>query len=68
MSRTYKDKPYKLREYKKKTKHRHLNKHLCIGVGGVNCPCCFPAPGSRKEIFRSAKRKENLLAFKDTQL
>lgn len=67
MSRTLKDKPFKYREYKRRTKERHLSKHLCIGVGGVNCPCCFPGPNSRKEVFRSAKRKDNLLAFKDAQ-
>lgn len=67
MSRTLKDKPYKFREHERKTKHRHLSKHLCIGVGGFNCPCCFPGPNSRKEVFRSAKRKNNWLAFKDAQ-
>jgi len=28
-----------------------------IGPGGMNCPCCGPAPGKRKELFRSGKRK-----------
>lgn len=34
-----------------------IKKFLCIGPGGKKCTCCFPAPGSRKEVFRSAKRK-----------
>ncbi|AGS80954.1 hypothetical protein [Caulobacter phage Cr30] len=41
-------------------------KFLCIGPGGMNCTCCFPAPGSkeRKYQFRIAKRKERREAFK----
>lgn len=42
-------------------------KYLCIGVGGRRCPCCFPAPGNRKEVYRSAKRKEKAEAFKIEQ-
>jgi len=34
-----------------------VKKLLCVGPGGMNCACCFPAPGKRKEVFRSAKRK-----------
>lgn len=43
-----------------------FNKHLTIGPGGVNCPCCFPAPGSkeRKAEFRRAKRREKIEAMK----
>ncbi len=42
------------------------SKFLCIGPGGRNCNCCFPAPGSkdRKLQYRMAKRKENREAFK----
>jgi hypothetical protein len=42
------------------------NKHLTIGPGGVNCVCCFPAPGSkeRKSEFRRAKRNEKRAALK----
>jgi hypothetical protein len=35
-----------------------------VGVGGWNCPCCAPAPGKRKEVYRSAKRKEKREAFR----
>lgn len=43
-----------------------FSKHLTIGPGGVKCPCCFPAPGSkeRKAEFRIAKRKEKIVAMK----
>lgn len=40
-------------------------KFLSIGPGGKKCVCCFPAPGKRKETFRSAKRKELEIAKKD---
>lgn len=45
-------------------------KHLCIGPGGKNCPCCFPAPGSkeRKAEFRRAKRRSNKEAIKVEEL
>jgi len=43
-----------------------LNKHLTVGPGGVNCTCCFPAPGSkhRKLVIRKAKRAEAKAAWK----
>ncbi len=43
-----------------------MNKHLHIGPGGVNCNCCFPAPGSkeRRLEFRRAKRSERREAQK----
>lgn len=34
-----------------------IKKLLCVGPGGMKCSCCFPAPGKRKEVFRTAKRK-----------
>ena len=36
-------------------------KFLCIGPGGRDCPCCFPAPGStwRKKEMKSAKKRSN---------
>jgi len=39
---------------------------LCIGPGGRNCTCCFPAPGSkeRKLAYKAAKRKEAKEALK----
>ena len=46
---------------------RHL-KYLRVGVGGRNCPCCFPPPGKRKTKFRAAKRKEHRDAFKCEEL
>jgi len=33
-------------------------KYLRVGPGGMNCNCCAPAPGKRKQLFRSAKRRE----------
>lgn len=43
-----------------------MNKHLDVGIGGVSCVCCFPAPGSkeRRLLFRSAKRKEKREAMR----
>lgn len=43
-----------------------MNKHLCIGPGGPNCPCCFPPRGSRSraKAFRRAKRADAREAFK----
>lgn len=43
-----------------------IKKHLCVGPGGVNCPCCFPAPGSkeRRIEYRRAKRREKAEAMK----
>jgi hypothetical protein len=43
-----------------------MNKHLQVGIGGVNCNCCFPAPGSkhRKMLVRKAKRDEAKAAWK----
>ena len=38
-----------------------------IGPGGINCPCCGPAPGKeRKAFFRSGKRREKQKAAKET--
>lgn len=34
-----------------------IKKFLSVGPGGMKCACCFPAPGKRKEKFRTAKRK-----------
>lgn len=41
-----------------------------VGVGGINCPCCFPAPRSvgRKAHYRAAKRREEVDAFRIEQL
>ena len=54
----------KLKERKMRIS-RNVAKH--IGPGGRNCPCCFPAPGSkgRKSIYRSAKRKDKRDAMRD---
>lgn len=48
-------------------KHMY-KKYVRMGVGGMNCPCCFPAPGKRKGKFRTAKRKEKREAFKCEEL
>lgn len=47
----------------KRTNHQYL----CIGPGGRDCVCCFPAPGSkeRKLAFRSAKRKDKQEALQE---
>ncbi len=41
-------------------------KCLHVGPGGVDCNCCFPAPGSkaRKLEYRRAKREEKREAMK----
>lgn len=43
-----------------------MNKHLMVGIGGMDCPCCFPAPSSkaRRYMVRQAKRKEAKAAMK----
>lgn len=43
-----------------------MNKHLDVGIGGMRCVCCFPAPGGkeRRILFRSAKRKEKREAMR----
>lgn len=44
-----------------------LSKNLTVGPGGVRCPCCFPAPGTkmRRYVFKCAKHKDRRDAFKD---
>lgn len=44
-----------------------MNKHLSIGPGGMNCRCCFPAPGSkdRRSQFRRAKKKADRIAIRE---
>lgn len=37
--------------------NRNYMKHLNVGIGGINCACCFPAPGKRDKIFRKIRRK-----------
>lgn len=49
----------------RKSSVRYVQKH--VGPGGWNCPCCAPAPGKRKEQFRSAKRREKREAFRIEQ-
>lgn len=43
-----------------------IDKYACVGPGGMNCPCCFPAPGSksRRLAIRTAKRKEKFEAIR----
>jgi len=36
---------------------KYCFKFLRVGPGGMKCNCCAPAPGKRKEMFRSAKRQ-----------
>ena len=60
MSRTYK----KTVQLGRKSTRRLPSKYCAVGPGGFSCPCCFPAPGKRKEEVRSAKRKESIAAFK----
>lgn len=36
--------------------YRH--RFLCTSPGGINCPCCGPAPGKeRKRALRTARRR-----------
>jgi hypothetical protein len=37
----------------------------CMGPGGINCPCCGPAPKHRKQFFRYIKRKVRQLSKKE---
>jgi len=39
----------------------------CTGPGGLNCPCCAPAPGSkaRRRIIKLAQRRAKLLDMKE---
>jgi len=45
----------------------NYKKHLHVGPGGIDCSCCFDAPGSdgRKKAFRKAKRTERDFAMKE---
>lgn len=48
----------------------NYKKHLHVGPGGMDCACCFDAPGSksRKAEFRKAKKKERRDAINDALL
>ena len=36
-----------------------FKRYTRIGPGGINCPCCAPAPGKARKMFlRAAKRAE----------
>lgn len=41
-----------------------IQKYLYVGPGGFKCFCCAPAPGKRRQMFRTARRKEKREAFK----
>ncbi len=45
------------------------SRYLKIGPGGRNCPCCFPAKGSkdRRSQFRRAKKKSDRLAMREAE-
>lgn len=38
---------------------------LCVGPGGINCPCCAPAPGKRRHMFKKARRNADKAALKE---
>jgi hypothetical protein len=40
---------------------------LRVGPGGINCCCCFPAPGTRarRRMFKTARRKAKAQALKE---
>lgn len=47
---------------------RH-SRNLCIGPGGRNCVCCFPAKGkARRFAYRAAKRLDKKQAMKAEDL
>lgn len=31
---------------------RSTNKHIVRGPGGLSCPCCFPAPGTKQRAYK----------------
>jgi hypothetical protein len=41
-----------------------IQRYLCTGPGGMDCPCCFPRSRPlRRRLFRKAKHKANRDAF-----
>ena len=50
--------------------HNRLKKFLRVGPGGMHCPCCYPAPGTkeRKKLIRAGRRREATDAFKIEEL
>lgn len=41
---------------------------MVTGPGGINCPCCGPAPGKdRKSALRRAKRRSNREAMREAR-
>lgn len=41
-------------------------KYSRVGPGGMNCPCCGPAPGKKRKWFmRYWKRQERRLAISE---
>lgn len=47
-------------------KRHKSNEKFGSGPGGMNCVCCFPAPGSkeRRKIIKAYRRKEAREAFR----
>lgn len=46
---------------------KSMKAEMCTGPGGMNCPCCFPAPGSvsRRKKFKAAKKALKVKAIKE---
>jgi hypothetical protein len=46
---------------------KSMKAELCVGPGGMACPCCFPAPGTttRKKKFKAAKKALKNKSLKD---
>ena len=57
MARTNKNIDYKL---------HHKKDRFGSGPGGMNCICCFPAPGSneRRKLIKAWRRKQSYEAFR----
>ena len=55
MARTFKDRLSANKKYKSSRQPPY-----CKGPGGVDCVCCFPAPGSteRRKLIKSFRRRQ----------
>lgn len=46
--------------------HLSASKFLCVGPGGIDCPCCFPRRTKDRRVeFRRAKRRMDRVIARD---
>jgi len=61
----------KLAGHKKGNGHRNLKGKYCVGVGGLNCPCCTKLPPEEQKVKerrlnrRKDKIKDNLKRYEE---